>query len=186
MVPIGSLWMPILLSAVAVFVASSIVHMVLPYHRSDYGKLEAEDDVMDALRKAHVTSGDYLFPRPANPGAMKDPAFLEKMKRGPAGVMTIRSSASPSMGKSLGLWFIYCVVVAVFAAYLAGRALPPGAPFASVMRFAGTTAFACFAVGLWQNTIWLWRSAATTLKSTFDGLIYAVLTGAVFGWLWPH
>jgi len=90
------------------------------------------------------------------------------------------------MGKSLALWFIYCIVVAVFAAYLAGRALSPGAPFASVMRFAGTTAFACFAVGLWQNTIWLWRSAAITLKSTFDGLIYAVVTGAVFGWLWPH
>jgi hypothetical protein len=186
MVPIMSLWIPILLSAVAVFVASSLIHMVLPYHKSDYAKLESEDEVMEALRKAKVTSGDYMFPRPASPSAMKEPAFLEKLKRGPAGLMTIRTNASPNMGKSLGLWFIYCVVIGVLAAYVAGRALAAGAPFASVMRFAGTTAFACFAVGLWQNTIWLWRSATTTLKGTFDGLIYAVLTGAIFGWLWPH
>jgi len=186
MVPIISLWLPILFSAVIVFVASSIIHMVLPYHRSDYKKLPAEDNVMDALRKFQIPPGDYFFPRPGGPKAMKDPAFQEKMKKGPIGLMTVRPSGPPSMGRQFLLWFLYCVVVGVFAAYVAGRALPAGAPYRAVFRFAGVTAFAGYALALWLDTIWYWRSATTTLKSTFDGLVYALLTAGIFGWLWPR
>ena len=186
MVPVMSLWLPILLSAVIVFVASSIIHMVLPYHRGDYKKLPDEDGVMDAFRKFAITPGDYLFPKPDSPKAMKDPAFLEKWSKGPVGMVTIMTSAArPSMGKSLALWFLYCVVVEIFAAYIAGRALQPGAPYLSVFRFAGATAFVGYALGLWQNTIWYGRAWTTTLKTNIDGLIYALLTGGVFGWLWP-
>jgi hypothetical protein len=185
MVPIVSLWLPILLSAVTVFLASSIIHMVLTYHRSDFKKLPAEDDVMGALRKFQVPPGDYIFPKPGSPKEMKDPAFVEMMKKGPVGFMTIRPGITPSMGKPLLLWFLYCVVVGIFAAYVAGRALQGGAPLGAVCRFAGVTAFAGYALGLWQNTIWYWRPVVTTLKSTFDGLIYALLTAAIFGWLWP-
>ncbi|HYT31451.1 MAG TPA: hypothetical protein VEO37_02555, partial [Thermoanaerobaculia bacterium] len=137
MVPIVSLWLPILLSAVAVFIASSIIHMVLPYHRSDYKKLPAEDDVMGALRKFQVSPGDYIFPKPGSPKEMKDPAFQERMKKGPVGFLTVRPGITPSMGKPLPFWFLYCVVVGVFAAYVAGRALPAGAPYRAVFRFAG-------------------------------------------------
>ena len=186
MVPVMSLWLPIVLSAVVVFVASSIIHMVLPYHRGDYKKLPDEDGVLSALRKFAVRPGDYLFPKPDGPKAMKDPAFLEKWSKGPVGMMTIMKSAEkPSMGKPLGFWFLYCVVVGIFAAYIAGRALQPGAPYFSVVRFAGATAFVSYALGLWQNTIWYGRAWTTTLKSNIDGLIYALLTGGVFGWLWP-
>ncbi len=38
MVSLMSLWIPILVSAVIVFVLSSIIHMVLPYHRTDLRK----------------------------------------------------------------------------------------------------------------------------------------------------
>jgi hypothetical protein len=186
MVPITSLWVPILLSAVAVFVTSSIIHMVLTYHRSDYRKLASEDDVMELLRKSRVTSGDYLLPYATGPKAMKDPAFREKMTKGPVGFLTLREGGPPSMRKPLILWFIYCVVVGVFAAYVAGRALPAGSPFRSVFRFAGVTAFIGYALALWQNTIWSGRSSIITLKSTFDGLVYALLTAGVFAWLWPH
>jgi hypothetical protein len=186
MVPIVALWFPILLSAVAVFIASSIIHMVLTYHRSDFEKLPAEDNFLDALRKFQITPGDYIFPRPGSPKAMKEPAFQERMKKGPIGFLTVRPGVAPSMGKPLFFWFLYCVVVGIFAAYIAGRALPAGAPFGAVFRFAGVTAFAGYALGLWQNTIWYWRPVVTTLKSTFDGLIYALLTAAIFGWLWPR
>jgi hypothetical protein len=186
MVSLMSLWLPIVLSAVVVFVASSIIHMALPYHRSDYKTLPDEVGVLSALRKVTVGPGDYMFPKPDSPKAMKDPAFLEKWSKGPVGMMTVmKSSARPSMGKPLGLWFLFCVVVSIFAAYIAGRALQPGAAFASVLRFAGTTAFASHALGLWPTTIWYGRSWTTTLKSNIDGLIYAILTGMVFGWLWP-
>src|SRR6185369_13762526 len=178
--------LPILVSAVVVFIASSLIHMVLGYHKNDFKKLPDEEGVMAALRKAGAASGDYVFPKPDSPKAMKDPAFLERWRQGPVGMLTIMKKVSqPSLGKPLAFWFLYCVVIEVFAAYIAGRALPTGAPYLSVFRFAGATAFVAHALGTWPNTIWYGRAWTTTVKSNIDGLIYALLTGGVFGWLWP-
>ena len=185
MVHIPSLWIPILLSAVLVFIVSAIIHMVLGYHRSDYKKLPSEDAVLEALRKFNIPPGDYHFPRPDSMKAMKEPAFIEKCTKGPIGMMTIMKPGPPSMGRELFQWFVYIVVVGIFAAYVAGRALAPGAPYLAVFRFVGTTAFACYSMGLIQNHIWYKRSRSATLKSMFDGLVYACLTAGVFGWLWP-
>lgn len=185
MIPVLSLWLPILLSAVAVFVMSSLIHMVLTYHRTDFGPVPSEDEVMGALRRADVTPGEYMIPYAADPAARKDPAFLEKLNRGPVALLTVMESGPPSMGKNLVQWFIYSGVVGVFAAYIAGRALGPGAAFGEVVRFAGTTAFAGYALAHWQHAIWYQRPWSTTLKETFDGLLYGVATGLVFGWLWP-
>lgn len=185
MVPVMSLWLPILLSAVIVFVASSIIHMMLPYHKNDFRKLPNEDGVMDALRRLGVPPADYCFPKPDSAKAMKDPAFREKWSKGPVGLMTVFPSGPPSMAKNLVQWFLYCVVVGIFAAYIAGRALQPGTPYLSVFRFAGCTAFIGYSLALWQNTIWYKRAWTTTLKTNIDGLIYALLTAGTFGWLWP-
>ena len=73
----------------------------------------------------------------------------------------------------------------VLAAYIAGRALGPGAEYLHVFRFTGATAFMCYTVAGWQASIWYRRPWATTLKNTFDGFIYACLTAGAFGWLWP-
>src|SRR5215470_7999873 len=89
MVTLTQLWLPILVSAVFVFVASSIIHMVLPYHKSDYKRVKDEDGLMEFLRKMGDSPGDYLFPRPASREQMKDPAFQEKCKKGPMGFMTL-------------------------------------------------------------------------------------------------
>jgi hypothetical protein len=186
MVPLTSLWAPILLSAVIVFVASSILHMVLPFHRKDFRKLAAESDVMDALRRFDIPPGDYLMPSPESPAMMKSPEFLEKMNKGPVVMMTVMPSGPPTMGPSLALWFVYCVVVGVFAAYVGGRALGPGAPYLDVFRFAGTVAFVGYSLALWQGTIWYKRAWRTSLISTVDGLIYGLLTAGTFGWLWPE
>ena len=83
-------------------------------------------------------------------------------------------------------WFIFSLAVSFIAAYVAGRALPPGSPYLHVFRFAGVTAFACYSMALWQNSIWYRRSWGTTIRSTLDGLVYAGLTAGTFGWLWPH
>ena len=56
MVPIMSLWIPILLSAVFVFVASAILHMVLPVHKTDWKKVEREDDLLDTSDHRTETS----------------------------------------------------------------------------------------------------------------------------------
>ncbi|MCH8033853.1 MAG: hypothetical protein IH950_08890 [Bacteroidetes bacterium] len=185
MVSIVSLWLPILLSAVAVFLISSIIHMVLQYHKNDFVKLPSEEPVMDDLRKANIPPGDYHFPRAKDMKDMNSPEFVEKMKKGPVGFMTIMESGPPNMGKQLFLWFIYSIIVGIFAAYISGNALAPGAHYLAVFRFAGTTAFVGYSLALMQNSIWYKRNWGATLKSMFDGLIYALFTAGIFGWLWP-
>ena len=185
MVPILSLWLPILLSAVVVFIISSIIHMVLSYHANDFKGFPSEKQVMDDLRKNNIPRGDYSFPKANSMKVMGSPEFLEKMKQGPVGVITIMKSGSPNMTKELALWFIYSVIVGVFAAYVAGRALEPGAHYLSVFRFAGVTAFVGYGLALLQNSIWYKRNWSATFKSMFDGLVYALFTAGIFGWLWP-
>jgi hypothetical protein len=180
------LWLPILLSSVIVFVASSLIHMVSPWHESDYPKMPNEDKVMEALRPLAIPPGDYMVPRPSSRQALRSPEFLEKVNKGPVMVVTVMPNGMMAMGRSLALWFLYLVVVSLFSAYVAGRALPPGAPFLNVFRFAGTTAFLGYSLALWQMSIWYRRSLSITIKATVDGLIYALLTAATFGWLWPH
>jgi len=185
MISLTALWLPILLSAVIVFVVSSIIHMVFTYHQTDFGKVPAEDDVMDALRKFDIPPGDYVIPCAGSPKAMGSPEFIAKIKKGPVAFMTVMQSGRPSMTGSLVQWFIYSIVVGVFAAYLTGRALGPGESYLQVFRFAGCTAFAGYGLALLQNSIWYKRSWSATLKSIFDGLLYALLTAGTFGWLWP-
>ena len=186
MVSLTSLGIPILVSAVIVFVASPIIHMVLPFHRNDLRKVPKEDDVMDVLRCFNIPPGDYAVPHAGSPEGMKKPEFIEKMKKGPIVLMTIAEGGPPSMGTSLLLWFAYSVLVSLFAAYIASRAVAPGAHYLTVFRMVGCTAFMGYSLALLQNSIWYKRNWGTTLKSIFDGLVYGLLTAGTFGWLWPR
>jgi hypothetical protein len=186
MVPLGSLWLPVVLSAVIVFVASSVIHMVLGYHRSDVRKVPDEDATQDAFRRLGIAPGDYAVPCAGSSSDMKNPAFVEKMTKGPVIFMTVLPGGHSYMGSALALWFVYCLVVSCFAAYIASRALPGAADYLDVFRFAGTTAFACYAMALPQASIWYKRSWSTTARSMFDGLVYGALTAGTFGWLWPR
>ncbi|PYR00806.1 MAG: hypothetical protein DMF95_01250 [Acidobacteria bacterium] len=186
MTGLSALWLPILVSSVLVFVASSLIHMASPWHKSDYPKLANEAQVMDALRPLAIPPGDYFVPRPSSRDDMRSPAFAEKVKRGPVVVFTVMPGGSMSMGRNLVLWFLYCIVVSSFAGYIAGRALPQATPYLQVFRFAGATAFIGYAVALWQMSIWYRRAWTTTIKASVDGLIYACLTAGSFGWLWPR
>jgi hypothetical protein len=186
MVSLTSLSIPILLSAVIVFVASSIIHMVLGYHRNDLRRVPKEDELLAALRGLDLPPGDYAVPHAGSMAAMRDPAFVEKMKRGPLAFLTVAPGAAPSMAKPLLLWFVYSVVVSLFAGYIASRALQPGAEYLEVFRFVGTSAFMGYSLGLLQHSIWYKRNWGTTLKSVFDGLVYGLLTAGTFGWLWPR
>jgi nucleoside recognition membrane protein YjiH len=185
MIPLTALWLPILLSAVIVFFASAIMHMVLAYHKSDYRKLRDEDRVTDAMRSAGVTRGPaYFFPY-FSFKEMKSTPAIEKMKRGPVGLLTVLPSGPPAMGKNLGQWFLYCLVISIFAAYLSGRTLSPGTPFLQVFRVVGIVALLGYGAAHAQESIWNGRSWAVTFKHLFDSAIYAVLTAGTFGWLWP-
>ena len=185
MVYVIALWLPILVAAVFVFIVSSIIHMVLGYHNNDFGKLPQEEAIMEDLRKYQIPPGDYVVPSSTDPKERQTPEFIEKANKGPVAFMTVFEPGIPSMTGPLVMWFGYCLVVGIFAAYIAGQALDAGAPYLEVFQFAGCTAFVGYALALWQHSIWYKRSWRITLKSTFDGLIYGLVSGGTFGWLWP-
>ena len=185
MVPVLSLWLPVLLSGVAVFAVSSLIHMVLRYHRNDYGPVPSEDDVRGALGSAGIPPGDYMIPHAGAAGGMNDPEWIEKATEGPVALLTVAPPGAGGMGKSLAQWFAFTVLVGIFAGYVAGIALAPGAEYMDVFRIAGTVAFAGYSLGGMPASIWYHRSWAATLRSVFDGLVYALVTAGVFGALWP-
>lgn len=187
MVGIPELWLPILVAAVLVFVASSVIHMFLPYHRTDFAGVPQEDALMGAMRELGVSAGDYAVPYAGDPEVLKSDAYREKAQRGPVVFMTVLPPGDPfAMGAQLGQWFVYALVVGVFAAYVAGRALGPGAEYLAVFRFAGVTAFVGYALAHAQRSIWYRQKWSTTVKNMFDGLVYGLLTAGTFAWLWPE
>lgn len=186
MIPILDLWMPILAAAIFVFVLSSILHMVFKYHHSDYRPLPNEADTLAQLRSLGLTAGLYNFPYCAEPKEMGNPEMVKKYTEGPVGLMTVLPSGPPAMGKYLGLWFAYTVLVGIFVAYIAGRTLAPGAHYLAVFRFTGTVAFMAYGVGNIVNSIWKGQPWSATLKEVADGLLYSLMTAGAFGWLWPR
>jgi hypothetical protein len=183
MVSLAALWLPILLSAVLVFVASSIIHMATRWHANDFKKFAAEDAVMDVLRPLNLAPGDYAAPLPDSMAHMSSPEFKAKQARGPSFALTI--FVNNSMARNLVKWFVYSIIVGGFAAYVAALALPAGASYMTVFRVTSTVALAGYALALWQNWIWYSRSLGYTVRTTVDGLVYALVTGGAFGWLWP-
>jgi hypothetical protein len=186
MTALSSLLLPIVVSSVFVFILSSIIHVATPWHKGEYPKVPNEDRLMEALRPLGIPPGDYMVPRPSSMKEMKSPEFLDKMKRGPVLVLTVLPNGPMTMGRNMVLWFLYSVVIGIFAAYVAGRALPAGARYLAVFRFSGVTAFLGYSLALWQMAIWYRRAWGTTIRATVDGLIYALVTAGTFGWLWPR
>ena len=185
MVSLAALCLPIFLSAVVIFFASFVMHMVLPYHKSDYKQLPDEDKLLGALRAANLKRGLYVFPFCTHKD-MKSPATIEKYKQGPVGFMTIMPSGPPAMPKFLIMWFVYCLVIGFFVAYLAAHTVPSGTPYLAVFRVVGTAAFLAYGLGHLSNGIWKGQSWSATIKEVIDGLVYALLTAGTFGWLWPR
>jgi hypothetical protein len=185
MVSLAALWLPILLSALIVFIASSIMHTVLLYHRSDYQKLPDEDNLLATLRAAGLKRGLYVFPFCTHK-EMKSPAILEKYKQGPAGMLTVFPSGPPAMGKFMGLWFGYCLIVSFFVAYLTAHTVAHGAHYLAVFRVVGTAAFLAYGLGHLSDGIWKGQTWSPTIKEVLDGLVYGLLTAGTFGWLWPR
>ena len=185
MVSLAQLWLPILLGAVGVFVASSIVHMLLQFwHRPDYHAFPNEDAVRTAISKGKAAPGMYILPW-CPPETMKDPASIAKLTEGPVAFAIVRSAGMPNMGKMLGTWFGFCLLVAIFAAYLAGATLGPGTMPGQVFRDAATSAFMAFSFGVLPQTIWWGYPMKAAFKDMLDGLVYAAIVGLVLAYMWP-
>jgi hypothetical protein len=184
MVSLGALWLPILLAAVFVFIASSIIHMVLKYHNSELRQLPNEDAVRTALRGA--PPGQYMTPYCPDMKDLEKPEVKQKFQEGPVGMLILRPPGAISMGPALTQWFIFCLVVSLFAAYVASRTLPAGTAYLPVFRITATVAFMGYGLSSVGGSIWMGKPWSATLKELFDALIYGLVTGGVFGWRWPE
>jgi hypothetical protein len=180
-----SLWLPIVLSAIIVFIASALMHMLLKYHQRDCRKFTHEEKVLSVLREEKLERGLYIFPH-SEPKDMKSPGMVEKYKLGPVGMMTVMPSGAPQMPKFLGQWFGYCLIVGIFVAYLAWHTVGAGANYLAVFRVVGTSAFLAYGLGHLSDGIWKGQTWSMTIKEVIDGLVYGGLTAGTFGWLWPR
>ncbi|HEV8017708.1 MAG TPA: hypothetical protein VGP32_04020 [Steroidobacteraceae bacterium] len=186
MINLASLWLPIVLSAVIVFIASSVIHMTPLWHKSDYPKMPKEAEVLDALRPFAIPPGDYFIPRAGGMQEMRSAEFKDKLNRGPVAVFTVLPNGPIAMNRSLVQWFVFLIAVGVFVALVTAHTVPFGASYPHVFKVVGTVAFMGYALALCELSIWYRRAWSLTLKSALDGVIYAALTAGTFGWLWPR
>jgi hypothetical protein len=183
--PFGSLWLPVVVSTFAVFILSSVAHMLLKHHKRDYKELPNEGAVADAIRKAGPSPGVYFIPYCEDPAKMKDPAIQKKFTDGPVASLTLMRNGPPAMGAHLLQWLVLCFLVSFTAAYVARHTLSPGADGLTIMRVTGTLAFAGFAYGYFQDSIWKGIPWGNSLRGIADAVVYALATGLVFRLLWP-
>src|SRR5262245_24170980 len=186
MTTVVTLWLPILGAAIAVFVASSVIHMVIKWHNPDYRKFDNEDEVRRAINATKPAPGMYTIPYCKEPGDFKKPEMQQKFTEGPVAFTMVRAPGMPSMGPMLGGWFMVNLFVAVVAAYVAGKAIQPGASFYAIARIVCAVTFAAYVVGGVSNGIWYGKPWRTAAKEMLDALIYGIVSGAAFGWLWPR
>jgi hypothetical protein len=183
---IAELWIPIVLSAVLIFVASSLIHMVFKWHNGDYWKLSNEDEVRAVVRAGSPAPGQYVIPHCADMKAMGSPEMQRKFVEGPIAFVTVRASGPPKMGATLGMWFTYVLAVCLIAAYVGNKSLGEGASFFQVARVVGALSFLSYAGGSVQYGIWMGKPWSSVAKDILDAIIYAVIAGSVFGCFWPR
>ena len=183
MVSLFSLWLPILLSAVAVWIISFIVWVVLPHHKSDYKKVANEDAARDALKG--LKPGLYNVPHVTARSDLQKPEVQKIFNDGPNGFLTILPNGIPTMGKSMILSFIFYLAVSFMVGYVVRITVPAGADYLLVFRIAGTVAWLAYGFGLIQEAVWFGRPWSAIFKNLFDALLYGLVTARFFGWLWP-
>ena len=180
---LGQLWLPILVAAGFVFVASFLSWMLLPFHKKEWKGVQDESAFFADLRARGIGPGKYMFPSHEGRDC-KDPAFMETWKKGPHGTLTVWGK-QPNMGRNLALVFLFYVVVGVFVAYLAGIVLPAGADYLKVFQVTGVAAILAYVFGQVPDAIWFHRSLGSFVLLVVDGVVYGLLTAGTFAWLWP-
>ena len=180
-----SLWLPILLAAAAVWIVFIIPSMALPHHKQDWIGLSDEDGFMDDLRRRGIKPGNYLFPDFRTTAALKSPKVEKALKEGPVGHLSVWQTPV-TMGDKMAASFIVHLVVAILIAYLTRIALPGPAPFAKVFQIAATAGILAYSFSFNPNALWFGAYKRTIAATIFDGIVFGVVTGAIFGWRWPH
>lgn len=182
---IADLWLPILCSTAAVFVAAALVWMVMPHHKKDYKALPEEEAVRKALQAAPPKPGMYYLPSAAITDEWKTEEGRKKFEEGPVAVLLVSPTGMPKMGSKMLASFLYHLVVSIFVAYLGQLTVPAGATFTQVFRVVGVGAVLAYSAAHFPFAIWFGRSMSAAFKEMGDGIAYGLITAAIFGFLWP-
>lgn len=178
------LWLPILLSGLAVFVYSALAWMVLPHHKKEWQPFPNEDAVMGAVRAGNPKGGLYHFPHASDQKAMQTAEFQAKMNAGVVAYVTVVEHAGRGMGGTMVKSLLGNILVSVFVAYVAALALQPGAEYLTVFRVTGTVAFMAYGLGQIPESVWFGRPWKAYFWGAVDALVMGLLTAGVFGWRW--
>jgi hypothetical protein len=179
------LWLPIIVASVIVFIASFISWMVLPFHKKDFRKLKDEEALFKTLAAMDAEPGMYMFPSCDDPSRMKDPEYKKQWLAGPHGSILL-CPAAPNFGRNLLLVFVFYLVLSFFVAYLASFTVTADAGFGHVMRVTGTAAVLGYVFAAIPNAIFFGKPLRATVLDAIDGIVYGVLTGMIFAWMWPE
>ncbi len=179
------LWMPILLGTVLAWVASALIHMVVKYHNADYLRVPNEDEVMAAIRNGMPKIGIHTLPYCAEMSEMNKPEVQEKFRKGPVAMLTVFPSGLPNMGKLMPQQIAFFLVGCILIAYCAGQVLAAGTQYLAVFRFVSTVGFLTFGWAMIPMSIWYGHPWPNTVRYLVDALIYGLVVGGSFAWLWP-
>ena len=184
---IASLWFSVLLSAVVVnFVSMTIAGPGL-HHRNDYINLPTadEDALMGIFRSLGIKPGNYVIPD-IRSSAPADPEKVKKaLEQGPVAHLTLWRTPF-NMGKRMLATLALHIVVSALIAYLAALALPNPAPYAKVFRLVATAGVLAYSFAFVPFCIWDGTYIRSTVFRILDGIVYGLITGAIFAWRWPH
>ncbi len=174
------LWLPILLSGVAIFFASFLSWMVLQLHEQDWQRLKREDEFLAGVRGINPPNGSFMFPRCEHPKDMQSEEFQKKWKDGPRGIVTFFPETN--MGTNLALTMLLFIAVNFTLAYLGTIAFRRGEEFITIFRFFATASLLVYLTGILQHAIWF---KARVVGHIIESIAYALIAGAIFAALWP-
>ena len=184
---LSHLWIPILVSAAAVWIASALAWMIVGHHKNDNPALPNEQEVIDTIKGWNLPPGEYMFPdfrRCKGMTKEQKQAMYENMQKSPMGILRVWGKIS--MGGNMLWTFVVCLVVSTLIAYLGWSALPhAGSSFAHTFQVLGTAGILAYCFASFPGDIWFQRSRRAMTTNFIDGVVFGLITGAVFAWLWP-
>jgi hypothetical protein len=184
-VGLSEIWLPILLVSVATFIASAITWTVLPHHKKEFRKAPDEAALRALLLAQGMSGGQWRIPYCDTKEEMKSPEFLSRFDTGPVGILQFERTGGMQFPQRLIKSFLLFAFIAFFTGYVLQEALQAGESFLRVFQVGGSISFGAHALGHVQDTIWFGKSWKRVIMQAIDSLIFSLVTGAIFAWLWP-
>ncbi|MBS0186489.1 MAG: hypothetical protein JSS51_00370 [Planctomycetes bacterium] len=187
---LSQLWLPILISGVSVWIASFIAWMMIGHHRKDRDAIPGggEQAFMDTVTRMNIKPGNYGFPDFCQhdnlPRQERMAARKALYDRRPMG--TLRVWGEMNMGVNMLVTFLFYLVTSAMIGYLTWAAFGRGASAGKIVQVAGTAGILAYCFASFPHDIWFQKKRRAMMMDWLDGIVFGLITGAIFAWLWPR